>query len=195
MPAEKSSNTATDQHGTGPVSDWVARFLPLVRSGGTVLDLACGKGRHAIHAARLGYQVTAIDRNAEALGQLRNIGGITPIEHDLETEDAAIPLSAGSLDGIIVTNYLHRPLFGQLAGLLAPGGVLIYETFAIGNEQFGKPSNPAFLLAEGELLQVFGSLTVIAFEQGIMPRPQEAVRQRICCVRERPPAGTACPQP
>lgn len=195
MRAENSPDTATNQHGTGPVSDWVARFLPLVRTGGTVLDLACGKGRHAIHAAGLGYQVTAIDRNAEALGQLRNIGGITAIEHDLETEDAAIPLPSGSLDGIIVTNYLHRPLFRQLTGLLAPGGVLIYETFAIGNERFGKPSNPAFLLAEGELLQAFNGLTVIAFEQGIMMQPQEAVRQRICCVRERPSAGTACPQP
>jgi hypothetical protein len=102
------------------------------------------------------------------------------VEIDLEN-GAARPLGAG-YDGIVVTNYLHRPLFPVLAEALAPNGLLIYETFASGNERFGRPSNPDFLLRPGELLEAFGGLTVIAFEQGEVTLPRPAVIQRIAAV-------------
>jgi hypothetical protein len=84
---------------------------------------------------------------------------------------------------IVVTNYLHRPLFPRLAESLDEGGVLIYETFMVGNERYGRPSNPNFLLRPGELLEAFGTLTVAAFEQGVVERPKKALVQRICVIR------------
>ncbi|MDB5919635.1 MAG: SAM-dependent methyltransferase, partial [Massilia sp.] len=125
-------------------SPWVARFAPLVPSG-EVLDLACGSGRHARYLAGLGHPVLALDRDPQALA-LAAGPGITTFEYDLERECAspcaAWPFAAGRFAGIVVTNYLHRPLLASLAASLRPDGLLIYETFAIGNEAFGKPSNP-----------------------------------------------------
>jgi SAM-dependent methyltransferase len=132
------------------VSSWVQRFAPLV-PGGEVLDLACGTGRHARHMVTLGHSVVAVDQNADSLAAAAGDGIVTS-QIDLEADGAVWPFGPGRFAGILVTNYLHRPLIADMLGSLAPNGVLIYETFADGNAEFGKPSNPAFLLAAGELL-------------------------------------------
>jgi SAM-dependent methyltransferase len=169
-------------------SAWVRRFAPLA-PGGEVLDLACGSGRHARLFAALGHQVVAVDRSAEALAAAAG-PGITTLQADLEAEGAAWPFAAGRFAGIVVTNYLHRPRLPDLLRSLAPGGVLIYETFALGNEAFGKPSNPAFLLAPGELLALAaqGGLRVIAYEDGVVGGARPALVQRLCA------AGAALPR-
>jgi len=166
-------------------SAWVTRFAPLIPDG-EVLDLACGAGRHSRLLAQHGHAVLAVDRNAEALA-LAAGAGIQTMQVDLETDDPAKtwPFSAARFAGIVVTNYLHRPLWGCMVDSLAEHGVLIYETFALGNEQFGKPSNPDFLLAHGELLEVareYG-LLVVAYEDGYVEEPKPAVVQRICLLK------------
>jgi SAM-dependent methyltransferase len=167
----------TDQH---PPSAWVRRFLPLVRPGGRALDLAAGEGRHTRLLLELGFAVVAVDRDIAALQVLA--GGRCEVrEVDLET-GAPWPLG-GNYDAIVVTHYLHRPLFPAVAAALAEGGMLIYETFAVGNERFGRPRNPEFLLRPGELLDAFRALTVIAFEQGEVSRPRPAVIQRIAAIK------------
>jgi SAM-dependent methyltransferase len=129
--------------------------------------------------------VLALDRDAGALLEASG-AGIAPLQWDLEDGVSPWPFEAGRFAGIVVANYLHRPLFGQLAASLAPDGVLIYETFSGGNEAFGKPSNPAFLLAEGELLALAGAhgLRVIAYEDGFSAAPKPAMVQRLCACRE-----------
>jgi SAM-dependent methyltransferase len=163
-------------------SAWVGRFLPLVRRGGSVLDLACGYGRHARLLEAGGWRVTAVDRDTAALAALAGRAGIETLAADLEA--GPWPLAGRRFDAIVVTNYLHRPLFPVLADALAEGGVLLYETFMQGNARFGRPSNPDFLLRPGELLEAFGGrLAVVAFEQGEVARPKPAVVQRLCAVR------------
>ena len=132
-------------------SAWVRRFAPLIPPGGRVLDLACGGGRHARHLAALGHPVEAVDRNAEALAALAAAGipGIATRCADLE--GGPWPYTGAAFAGIVVTNYLWRPLLPSLIATLDKGGVLIYETFMLGNERFGKPSNEAFLLRKDEL--------------------------------------------
>ena len=154
-------------------SEWVKRWAPLVARG-PVLDVASGTGRHARFFSSRGLVVTAVDRDSQPLPE-----GITFVKADLE-DGSPWPFEGQRFGGIVVTNYLHRPLLPVLAQSLAEGGVLIYETFMVGNEKFGKPSNPNFLLRPGELLQAFASLTVAAFEQGTA---NQAVVQRICVVR------------
>lgn len=163
------------------VSSWVARWAPLAGAG-EVLDVACGSGRHARHFAALGHPVLALDRDGAALDAARG-RGIAVLAHDLE-DGSPWPFEAGRFAAIVVTNYLHRPLFKKLAASLAPGGVLIYETFAMGNERFGKPSNPNFLLAPGELLALASAngLQVIAFEDGRLAHPRAAMVQRLVAV-------------
>ncbi len=161
------------------VSDWVRRWAPLARPG-EVLDLACGGGRHARHFAALGHPVLALDRDGAAL--LEAAGpGIATLQADLEDGVTPWPFAAGRFKAIVVTNYLHRPLFAQLAASLASDGILIYETFAVGNEAFGKPANPAFLLQEGELLALAAGngLRVLAFEDGYSAAPKPAMVQRL----------------
>ena len=172
-------------------SAWVARFAPRIR-GGEVLDLACGGGRHARHLAALGHPVLALDRDAQALAVAAG-PGITTFEYDLEREGAAWPFEAGRFAGIVVTNYLHRPLLASLAVSLRLDGLLIYETFAIGNEAFGKPSNPDFLLAHGELLAfaLRSGLRVLAFEDGCVGGPKPAMLQRLCAAGPDFPANNA----
>jgi SAM-dependent methyltransferase len=170
---------------TDTVSTWVARWAPLIPKGET-LDLACGSGRHARLLAGLGHAVIALDRDAQALVAAEGEGIVT-VRHDLEAPGAAWPIAPRSLAGIVVTNYLHRPLFGHLVASLAPDGVLIYETFARGNEVFGKPSNPDFLLRPGELLELAanqgqGGLRVLAYEDGVIAQPKPARVQRLCAV-------------
>ena len=144
-----------------------------------MLDLAAGGGRHTRLLLDRGFRVRAVDRNIAALAPLA--GPRCNVEQvDLET-GAPWPLGGGH-DGIIVTNYLHRPLFPAIASALAPGGAVIYETFALGNERFGRPSNPDFLSRPGELLDAFAGLTIIAFEQGEVALPRPAVVQRIAAL-------------
>ena len=161
-------------------SAWVRRFAASVPAG-EVLDLACGSGRHARLFARLGHPVVAVDRDPQALAAAAGPGIVT-LQTDLEEEGARWPFEAGRFAGIVVTNYLHRPLLAELVNSLAPGGMLIYETFALGNELFGKPSNPAFLLHPGELLALAaqGGLKVLAFEDGVVTEPKPARVQRLC---------------
>lgn len=163
-------------------SRWIARFAPLVASGARVLDVAAGQGRHARLFAGRGCRVVAVDRDAAALAGLAGIPGIETRVLDLET--SAWPLAGERFDAIVVANYLHRPLFGPLVAALEPDGVLLYETFAAGNEAFGKPSNPDFLLLPGELLSLAQSrLTVIAFAQGqVTEGGRAAVVQRLAAV-------------
>jgi SAM-dependent methyltransferase len=151
-----------------------------------VLDLACGQGRHARYLAGMGYRVEAVDRDSASLAGLAGVAGITTRCADLE--GAPWPYPAGCFDGIVVSNYLHRPLVADLLAALRPGGVLVYETFALGNEKLGRPSNPEFLLRPNELLRwVDGRLQVLAFEQGRVELPKPAVIQRICALQR----GTA----
>lgn len=168
-------------HGAGSnPSAWVARWADAIPPG-EVLDLACGGGRHARLLAARGHPVLAVDRDVGALAQTAG-PGITTLQCDLEQEGAAWPFAPGRFAGIVVTNYLHRPLFAHLAHALAPAGILVYETFALGNERFGKPSNPAFLLAPGELLDMARQhgLRVLAYEDGVVDAPHPARVQRLC---------------
>jgi len=164
----------------GP-SAWVLRWIPLIRPGGEVLDVACGGGRHARHLAALGFEAVAVDRDP-ALFQ-DPPAGVRLVQADLEA--GAWPFPGRRFDAIVVTNYLHRPLLPVLAASLEPGGLLVYETFARGNERFGRPSNPDFLLAPGELLEaVRGRLRVLAYEDLVVAEPRPAAVQRLCARRE-----------
>ena len=176
---------------SNPVSPWVQRYAPLI-PGGEVLDLACGNGRHSRHLASLGHAVVAVDRDTEALAIAAG-PEITTSAIDLEEAGAAWPFGAERFAGIVVTNYLHRPLLADMLASLAPNGVLIYETFADGNGQFGKPSNPAFLLQAGELLELARShgLRVVAFEDGVVDTPKAAMVQRLCAVKPDFPRAAA----
>jgi len=173
-------------HQDAAPSAWVRRFAALIRPGGTVLDVACGSGRHLRWLAAQGWAVTGVDRDAAALEALREVAEI--LVADLE--GAPWPLPGRRFDGIVVTNYLWRPLFPALRAALAPGGILIYETFADGQQLVGKPSRPDFLLQNGELLRVFAGLRVVAFEDGFEAAPARYV-QRIVAVAEAPDAAAA----
>jgi SAM-dependent methyltransferase len=163
-------------------SPWVVRFAPLIAAGGEVLDYACGGGRHARALAARGFRVEAVDRDGVALELLAGLPNIQPRVADLET--GPWPYAGRRFDAVVVANYLFRPRLAELLGLLGPGGVLIYETFMVGNERFGKPSNPDFLLRPGELLDLTRSaFGVVAFEQGEVDQPKPAMMQRICARR------------
>ncbi len=163
-----------------PPSAWVQRFAPLIPEGGTVLDLACGRGRHSRLLAGMGYAVEAVDRDQEALATLSDLDCVSTRCADLES--GPWPYGGREFAAIVVTNYLWRPLMPLLLAALGANGVLIYETFMIGHERFGKPTNPAFLLRPGELLEVVRSrLSIVAFEQGEVA--QAAVVQRLCAIR------------
>jgi len=162
-------------------SEWVVRWAYLVERG-PVLDVACGAGRHAIFFAEHGFEVLAVDREDQVLP-----GAIHFVRANLE-DGSPWPFPGRRFAAIVVTNYLHRPLFPRLIESLEEGGVLLYETFMAGNERYGKPSNPDFLLRPGELIEAFGALTVVGFEQGVLERTKKAVVQRICVIRG--PAGS-----
>jgi len=161
----------------------VCRFAPLIRVGGLVLDVACGAGRHARYLAGLGYRVEAVDRDTGALQELAHVAGVTTRNADLE--HGQWPYSGHQFDAIVVTNYLHRPLLPSLRAALADGGVLIYETFAAGNERYGRPGNPDFLLKPGELLEFArGRLRVVAYEDLHVEIPRPAMIQRLCAINQ-----------
>jgi SAM-dependent methyltransferase len=168
---------------------WVRRFLPLIPAG-LVLDLAAGGGRHTRFLLAAGSTVRAVDRDVSALLPLEG-PACEVLRLDLEA-GGPWPLGGGYA-GIVATNYLHRPLLPSLAGALMPNGILIYETFALGNERLGRPRNPEFLLRPGELIAAFAALTIIAFEEGEVAAPRPAVVQRIAC-RAGPP-GLLPPTP
>lgn len=186
------SAPAHPHHDGAPV-DWIVRHAHLVPRAGRVLDVAAGHGRHARYFAQRGAQVLAVDRDADALADVARTPGVETRVADLEHGDW--PFADTRFDAVIVVNYLHRPLLPLLRGALVPGGVLLYETFAQGNEAFGRPRNPDFLLAPGELLALAQSppaLLVIAFEQGLVQRAgQRAVVQRVAAVAP----GRAWPVP
>lgn len=163
-------------------SPWVKRFAHLISKSGLVLDLACGSGRHARYLANLDLSVTAVDQDIRLIKSVHS-AQITPEQWDLELE--AWPLEGRLFDSIVVTNYLYRPHLDRLPQMLNSGGVLIYETFAQGNEAFGKPSNPNFLLKTGELLALTArhGLKVIAYEDIYQDSPKPAMMQRICAVK------------
>ena len=170
-------------HDNAQPSLWVLRWAHLVRPGGKVLDLACGAGRHARLFASLGCEVTACDRDAEALATLSGVKGVTTLRADLE-DGSPWPFAPGQFDAVIVCNYLYRPLFAAIADALAPNGALVYETFLLGNERHGKPSNPRFLLERDELLAAFSRRLVVAgFEQGRMERGKTALIQHLCALQ------------
>jgi SAM-dependent methyltransferase len=162
-------------HGAEAPSAWVERWAPLIKHG-TVLDVACGSGRHSRLFLDRKLKVVAIDREPQ------EIPGARFIQADLE-DGSPWPLPGERFEGIVVTNYLHRPLLATLADSLAEGGILIYETFMLGNERYGRPSNPAFLLRPGELLEAFRGLRVEGFEEGPVTSPKPAMIQRLCAVR------------
>lgn len=158
------------------------RWACLICAGGPVLDLACGSGRHLRHFLQLGHMVTGIDRDPSRVADLQGRAGVEIIAADLE-DGSPWPLPGQRFAGIVVTNYLHRPLFPVLIAALQPGGALLYETFAIGNEKYGKPSNPDFLLRPGELLErTRGALRVIAYEAVEEENPRRVV-QRLAAVK------------
>lgn len=168
-------------HGGNVPSAWVARFAPLIPAGGAVLDLACGSGRHARYLMARGHRVTAVDIDLAGVADLAGDARAELIEADLE--NAPWPLGGRRFAGVVVTNYLWRALLPLIVAAVAPGGALIYETFARGNERFGKPSNPDFLLKSGELLRaVEGRLSVVAYECLEVAEPRPALVQRIAAV-------------
>jgi SAM-dependent methyltransferase len=165
-------------HGTEAPSPWVVRWSHLVPAGGAVLDLACGRGRHLRWFAGRGHPVTGVDRDGEALATLADVAETVVAD----VENGPWPLAGRRFAAVVVTNYLWRPLFPRILAAVAPGGVLLHETFAQGNETVGKPSRPDFLLAPGELLRAYGELRVVAFEDGFLEEPPRFV-QRIAAVR------------
>lgn len=169
-------------HGSLAPSPWVLRWSHLVPAGGRVLDVACGHGRHLRWFAEAGHPVTGIDRDPEAIAAIRPPGrGIVA-----DIEDGPWPLAGDTFAGVVVTNYLWRPVMPSILASVAEGGVLLYETFAEGNEAVGKPSRPDFLLRHGELLALCAGLRVVGYEDGFLPEPDRFV-QRIAAVRE--PSG------
>lgn len=163
-------------------SPWITRFASLIATGGEVLDVACGGGRHARWLAQRGFRVEAADRDGVSLELLQGVPHVHTRRVDLE--HGPWPYAGRRFDAVVITNYLYRPRLPLVFDLLEPGGVLLYETFMVGNERFGKPSNPDFLFAPGELLQrLTDGWTVVAFEQGEIREPRPAVVQRVCAVR------------
>lgn len=170
-------------HTSGTPSPWVQRFAALLPTGSSVLDLACGSGRHLRWLAARGLQVTGVDRDGAALQALLGLGEL--LTADIEA--GPWPLAGRQFDGVVVTNYLWRPVFAEVLAALAPGGLLIYETFADGQQHIGRPSRPEFLLQPGELLRLCQSLRVVAFEDGFdATGSDERFVQRIAALAPAP---------
>lgn len=169
-------------HGTEAPSPWILRWSHLIAPGSSALDLACGAGRHMRHLASRGHRPLGVDRSEEALAAAGQWG--PTLQADIE--NAPWPLEGQSFGAVIVTHYLWRPLWPRIVQAVAPQGVLLYETFAVGHETVGRPSRPDFLLAPGELLQVAaqGNLRVVAYEDGFLEGPERFV-QRLAAVREK----------
>lgn len=162
-----------------PASEWVRRWAREVPARKVVLDVACGVGRHTRLFLELGHPVVAVDVD---MSRLDPVEGVEIVQADLENDPW--PFTGRRFAGVVVANYLHRPLLPAIAGAVAAGGVVIYETFAAGNERFGRPSNPDYLLRPGELLRAFADLRVLAYEDIVVEGPRGAALQRICARRD-----------
>ncbi|MCY7308897.1 MAG: class I SAM-dependent methyltransferase [Rhodoferax sp.] len=178
-------------HGLEPVSEWVRRWTHLVKPGGSLLDLACGRGRHLRWFAALGHPVTGVDQSTDALqavGDLAAAGHAVLVQADIEEGTWPLLGADGPLtyDAVVVTNYLWRPLLPTILRSVAPSGILLYETFAIDQATVGRPSRPDFLLRPGELLQQCASMRIVAFEDGFCSGPDRFV-QRIAAVQAAAP--------
>jgi len=174
-----------NQHTGGKASDWVRRWAHLAPSAGRVLDVACGSGRHMAWFAARGYTVTGIDRDPQALARASQFGQV--VHADIENDPWPLMVHGvpQTFAVVVVTNYLWRPLVPAILNSVAAGGLLLYETFAVGNETVGKPSRPDFLLRRGELLEVCAGMTVVAFEDGFLTAPDRFV-QRIAALAPTP---------
>lgn len=180
-------STAATPHAGGAPSPWVQRWTAALAPGRTVLDVACGSGRHVTWLAERGHAVTALDRDAAALAPLREVPGVREVVV-ADIENGPWPLPGRRFDLVVVTNYLWRPLWPTLLNSLAPGGWLVVETFNVDHAAIGRPSNPKFLLQHGELLTLAAGLRVVGYEDGFLASPNRHV-QRIAAVRE--PGATA----
>ena len=171
----------TTPHGTEPASLWVKRWMHLIPPGGSVLDVACGHGRHMRWLTERGHRTTGVDRSPEA------IAAVTPLGRAVlaDIENGPWPFEGETFEAVVVTNYLWRPLLPRMVASLAPGGVLLYETFASGHETVGRPARPDFLLQPGELLRVCQGLLVVAYQDGFCSAPDRFV-QRVAAVRQAP---------
>jgi SAM-dependent methyltransferase len=172
-------------HSTLAPSPWIVRWSHLLAPGASVLDVACGSGRHMRWLADRGHPVTGVDRAQEAVDAAAPFG--RTVLADIES--GPWPFAGQAFGGVVITNYLWRPRLADIVAAVAPGGVLLYETFAEGNETVGKPSRPDFLLQPGELLAVCAGLRVVAYEDGFLPAPDRFV-QRIAAVRSEGPSGS-----
>ncbi|UCH50009.1 MAG: class I SAM-dependent methyltransferase [Betaproteobacteria bacterium] len=173
----------TPHQGLAP-SPWVTRWIRLLQADSLVLDVACGFGRHTRLAVQQGHRVVAVDRNEEVLAGLESLPGVRTVQADIENGEW--PVKGQRFDAVIVTNYLHRPLFPALLKSVTEAGLLIYETFAKGNERFGRPSNPDYLLEPGELCNVVRpSLRVLGYEDVYVDSPKPAMVQRVCACGPR----------
>jgi SAM-dependent methyltransferase len=167
----------------------VVRFAPLVSAGAPVLDLACGQGRHARFFLARGHPATAVDIDVAGLDDIAGHPSLEIVRANLE-DGSPWPLAGRRFGAVVVTNYLWRPLFSHIVESVAASGVLLYETFARGNEVHGRPSNPDFLLRPGELIEVVQArLQIVAYEHGYLEKPRPMVRQRICAVRTEHPVA------
>jgi SAM-dependent methyltransferase len=181
------SNDSARNHGPSKPSQWIRRFLSGVKEGGDILDVACGAGRHLRLALELGHSVTGIDRDLSRVEDIAGRKDVGLIEADLEA-GRAFPLKDMRYDGVLVTNYLWRPILSDIIGCVAEDGVLIYETFALGHERHGKPSSPDFLLKNNELLEaVLPRLTIVAYEHGLRGGDYSKIVQRIAACGPRHP--------
>ena len=193
MPTSAPPSSAT-AHGQGMPSPWITRWAHLVPAGGTVLDVACGGGRHLRWFHARGHSVAGVDRSAPDVAALAGLGELVCAD----IEQGSWPFAGRRFDAVVVTHYLWRPLLPTLVQSVAPGGVLLYETFAHGNGTVGRPSRPDFLLEPGELLVACAGLRVVAYEDGFLPSPERFV-QRIAAVREArgdaPPRHPLVPPP
>lgn len=181
----------SDPHGPAMPSPWIARFADAVPAGGAILDLACGSGRHGRAFLARGHAVTFLDRDTGDVADLTGAPGARIVEADLEV-GGPFPLAGEAFDAVVVVNYLWRPVLPDIRALVAPGGLLLYETFMRGNEALGRPRNLDFLLAPGELKAlVTEGFDILDHEEGRVETPAPAVKQRIAARRRpvTPPPG------
>ncbi len=161
------------------ISEWVKRFYSQIPKNGLILDLAGGSGRHTRFLAQKGFKLILLDNQIAKAKHLQNVENIELMEYNVEG-GSSLPFLTSSFKGIVVTNYLYRPIFPQLICLLDDGGVLIYETFAVGHEKYGRPTNPDFLLKSGELIsRISPQMRIIAYEERLITWPAKAYVQRI----------------
>ena len=165
------------------ISEWVRRFYRQISKNGLVLDLAGGSGRHTRFLTQKGFKLFLLDNDIAKAKHLQNVENIVLMEYDLE-DGSTLPFPKSSFQGVVVTNYLYRPIFPQLLNLLDDGGILIYETFAVGNEKYGRPTNPDYLLKSGELISLVSpQMRIIAYEECLVRRPAKADVQRITAAK------------